>query len=236
MGVPVNPTATVILVVVIIVALAAAAFFAGRLLMRRKHLQTRFGPEYDRAIEQYGDRREAERNLVERERRHSELQLKPLDPAAREKYSAEWTDVQERFVDAPDGAVQEADELITRLMRERGYPTGAHDKRMEMLSVEHGHTLDHYRKAHDIARRSESGDAGTEDLRQAMIHHRALFDELLGRTYRPRADVGPTTRQAADPTSPGATGAVHDGRTDQWIAGPGETATPHVDTSKPEAR
>jgi hypothetical protein len=232
----VNTTAIVILIVVIVVALAAAAVFVGRLTMRRKHLQTRFGPEYDRAVEQYGDRHEAERHLAERERRHSELELKPLDPAAAEKYSAEWTDVQERFVDAPDDAVQEADELITRLMRDRGYPTGAHDKRMEMLAVEHGHTLDHYRKAHDIARRSEAGEAGTEELRQAMIHHRALFDDLLGRTYRARNGVGPTTRQAADPTAPGAIGAVHDGRTDQWTAEPGRTNAPHVDNSKPETR
>ncbi|MET7302496.1 hypothetical protein [Embleya sp. NPDC005575] len=227
-----NTTATVILIVVIVVVLAAAAVFAGRPMLRRRHLQARFGPEYDRAVEQYGDRREAERNLVERERRHSELTLKPLDPAAREKYATEWTAVQERFVDAPDDAVQEADELITRLMRERGYPTGAHDKRMELLSVEHGHTLEHYRKAHEIARRSEAGEAETEDLRQAMIHHRALFDDLLGQPYRPRH--GGTAPNSADSTdSPHAT---HDGHTDQWQAAPGEANSPRLDVSKPEQR
>ncbi|MGC0418305.1 hypothetical protein [Embleya sp. AB8] len=181
-------TTTVILIVVIVLALAAAAGLAGRLVLRRRHLQTRFGPEYDRAIEQYGDRRVAERDLTDRERRHRELDVKPLDPAACDAYAAEWTEVQERFVDAPDDAVQAADELITRLMHERGYPTGAHDKRMELLSVEHGHTLEHYRTAHEIARRSEAGHAETEDLRLAMIHHRALFTDLLGRPYhRPRA-------------------------------------------------
>ncbi|WP_406283836.1 hypothetical protein [Embleya sp. NBC_00896] len=230
-----NTTATVILIVVIVVVLAAAAVFAGRPILRRRHLQTRFGPEYDRAVEQYGDRREAERNLVERERRHSELELRPLDPAARDKYATEWTEVQERFVDAPDAAVQEADELITRLMRERGYPTGAHDKRMELLSVEHGHTLDHYRKAHDIARRSEAGGAETEDLRQAMIHHRALFDDLLGQPYRARHNGSTTTT----PTAPGAAEAAapaRDGRTDRWEAAPGDANSPRVDTSKPDTR
>ncbi|WP_406297977.1 hypothetical protein OG948_20795 [Embleya sp. NBC_00888] len=227
-----NTTATVILIVVIVVVLAAAAVFAGRPMLRRRHLKERFGPEYDRAVEQYGDRREAERNLADRERRHSELTLKPLEPAARERYAIEWTAVQERFVDAPDDAVQEADELITRLMRDRGYPTGAHDKRMELLSVEHGHTLNHYRKAHEIARRSEAGEAQTEDLRQAMIHHRALFDDLLGQAYQPRH--GGTTPTSAAPTDTPA--GAHDGRTDQWQAAPGEANAPRLDVSKPDQR
>ncbi|MGW1997112.1 hypothetical protein [Embleya sp. NPDC001921] len=221
-----NTTATVILIVVIVVVLAAAAVFVGRPMLRRRHLQTRFGPEYDRAVEQYGDRRQAERNLVERERRHSELTLKPLDPGARDKYAAEWTSVQERFVDAPDDAVQEADELITRLMHERGYPTGAHDKRMELLSVEHGHTLEHYRQAHEIARRSEAGHAGTEDLRQAMIHHRALFDDLLGQPYQPRHSAATTTApRTADPEP--------EERAGTWAAEK-DAQPPRLDTSKPE--
>ncbi|MFI1385423.1 hypothetical protein [Embleya sp. NPDC020886] len=236
-----NPTATVILAVVIVVALAAAAF-AGRSILRRRHLQTRFGPEYDRAVEQYGDRREAERNLVDRERRHNELKLEPLDPAAREQYATEWTEVQERFVDAPDDAVQAADELISRLMRERGYPTGAHDKRMELLSVEHGHTLNHYRQAHEIARRSEAGQAETEDLRQAMIHHRALFDDLLGQPYRPRRSEGTRTAPptgATDPTdtagAPRTTGSTRNERTDAWQADQ-DAKGPRLDTTKPETR
>jgi len=227
----VNTTATVILIAVIVVVLAAAAVFAGRPMMRRRHLQSRFGPEYDRAIEQYGDRRTAEQNLADRERRHGELQLRQLDPTAREKYASEWTEVQERFVDAPDAAVQEADELITRLMRELGYPTGAHDKRMELLSVEHGHTLDHYRQAHDIARRSEAGETGTEDLRQAMIHHRALFDDLLGRTYRPRHGA---TTASTEPTA--VDDAPRDGRTSEWAVEPDAARTPRLDTSKPDPR
>lgn len=225
-----NTTATVILIAVIVVVLAAAAVFAGRPMMRRRHLRSRFGPEYDRALEQYGDRRTAEQNLAERERRHSELQLKTLDSAAGEKYASEWTQVQERFVDSPDAAVQEADELITRLMRELGYPTGAHDKRMELLSVEHGHTLDHYRQAHEIARRSEAGETGTEDLRQAMIHHRALFDDLLGRTYRPRHAAGATTASTTADEAP------RDDRTSEWAVDPDAARSPRLDASKGDPR
>jgi hypothetical protein len=166
-------TVLVILVVLILVGVAVV-------MNRRRSLRQRFGPEYDRVVESSEDRRAAERELRERERRHAELELKELDPAARERYAASWEEIQVRFVDAPDQAVGEADELVTRLIADRGYPTGGYDDQVVHLSVEHARTLDHYRKAHDINERNARGEATTEQLRQALVHYRALFADLLG--------------------------------------------------------
>ena len=142
-------------------------------------LRDRFGPEYDRAVSEHG-RREAEAELAERERRVRHLDIKPLSPTARAQYASEWTAVQEQFVDAPQSAVTGAQTLVTAVMKDRGYPTEAFDQTVADLSVEHAATLDHYRAAHDISQRAGSGAASTEELRQAMIHYRALFTELLG--------------------------------------------------------
>ena len=168
-------TVLVILIVVILLLVGAAVMFS-----RRRALRQRFGPEYDRAVESADDRRAAERELRERERRHAELELRPLDPASRERYSTSWEEIQIRFVDAPEQAVGEADELVTRLIAERGYPTGDYDDQLAHLSVEHARTLDHYRQAHDIHERNARGEATTEQLRQALVHYRALFADLLG--------------------------------------------------------
>src|SRR5688572_9513437 len=168
-------TVLVILIVVILLLVGAAVMFS-----RRRALRQRFGPEYDRAVESADDRRAAERELRERERRHAELELRPLDPASRERYSTSWEEIQIRFVDAPEQAVGEADELVTRLIAERGYPTGDYDNQLAHLSVEHARTLDHYRQAHDIHERNARGEATTEQLRQALVHYRALFADLLG--------------------------------------------------------
>jgi hypothetical protein len=195
-------TAIVIIIVAVVLLAAAAVAFP---LVRRNRLRSRFGPEYDRVVQEHG-RRDGEKQLTERERRYRDLDVRELSPEAREKYSMEWAAVQERFVDQPQDAVAEADELITRLMHERGYPTGAHDKRMELLSVRHANTLEHYRAAHSIGRRAAAGEAGTEDLRQAMIHHRALFDDLLG-------------AESHTPKRP-----THDGSTAEWKASDGNAA------------
>jgi uncharacterized membrane protein len=168
---------TVLVIVIVVVLLLVGVAVV---MNRRRSLRQRFGPEYDRAVESADDRRAAERELRERERRHAELELKPLDPAARERYSASWEEIQVRFVDAPEQAVGEADELVTRVIAERGYPTGDYDDQLSHLSVEHSRTLDHYRQAHDIHERNARGEATTEQLRQAFVHYRALFADLLG--------------------------------------------------------
>lgn len=168
------------IIAIIVVILIAAALLVGlSVVNRRRRLRDRFGPEYDRAVSEHG-RREAEAELAERERRVRHLDIKPLSPTARAQYASEWTAVQEQFVDAPQSAVTGAQTLVTAVMKDRGYPTEAFDQTVADLSVEHAATLDHYRAAHDISQRAGSGTASTEELRQAMIHYRALFTELLG--------------------------------------------------------
>jgi len=165
-----------IIVIVAVVLIAAAIWMA----TRRRSLQRRFGPEYERVVSQQDSRLAAERELRERERRHADLELRELSEESRGRYSAAWQEIQARFVDAPNQAVGEADELVTRLIAERGYPTDDYDERLAQLSVEHARTLEHYRDAHDINRLNERGEASTEQLRQALVHYRALFADLLG--------------------------------------------------------
>jgi hypothetical protein len=169
-----------VVLIIVIAIIVIAALAAGSMMMRRRNLRQRFGPEYDRAVEETGSRSDAERELRARERRHAELDLRPLSEESRQRYLQEWEEVQARFVDAPDDAVRAGDDLVTRLVAERGYPTGDFDEQLADLSVEHAHTLSRYREAHEIAERHERGEASTEQLRQALMHYRALFAELVG--------------------------------------------------------
>jgi hypothetical protein len=173
-----STVAVVVIVIVVIVVLGAVGYFA-RGQARRRGLQQRFGPEYDRTVESHESTREAEQELLARQKRHDELEIHPLDPAARERHLAEWRQVQERFVDAPEQAVTEADRLLVVVMGERGYPTEGYEQQVSDLSVEHAGTIDRYRQAHDISAQAEAKKASTEDLRQAMVHYRTLFTELL---------------------------------------------------------
>ncbi|MFF0558143.1 hypothetical protein [Streptomyces sp. NPDC004266] len=167
----------IVIPVVVVIALIVLAVALDR--RRRRRLRERFGPEYDRAVDDAGSRRAAEHDLGAREKRHEALDIKPLSSGARERYAQQWSSVQEQFVDRPDGAVHDADTLVTSLMRERGYPTEDFEQQMRDLSVEHGRTLEHYQAAHEINALSSSHQATTEQLRGAMVHYRALFDELL---------------------------------------------------------
>jgi hypothetical protein len=187
-----SSTQIIVLVIVIIavVVLAAVVWPA----MRRRSLRRRFGPEYDRLVSEQDNRGAAERELRERERRHAELELRPLAPESRARYAAAWEELQIRFVDTPSEAVTAGDELVTRLVAERGYPTSDYDEQLAHLSVEHARTLGHYRDAHEIHLRNERGEATTEQLRQALVHYRALFADLLGedpvqRPDHPRPDA-----------------------------------------------
>jgi hypothetical protein len=163
----------VIAVVVVLVIVVAIAAVASR--RRRHHLQQRFGSEYDRTVEGADRRREAERDLRDREARHDELELRPLSEASRQRYTEQWQDMQSGFVDRPQVAVADADRLITDLMRERGYPVDDFDTRSELVSVDHPDVVENYRTAHGIAVRTVEGRTSTEDLRQAVISYRALF-------------------------------------------------------------
>jgi hypothetical protein len=163
--------------VVVVLALIVAAASRSR---RRRQLQEGFGPEYDRTVESTGDRREAERELQQRQERRQQLDIRELSPAARQRYADSWRDVQTRFVDDPGSSVGEADRLVQTVMSERGYPTDDFEQRAADVSVDHPHVVDHYRAAHTVWAANERGEASTEDLRQALVHYRALFDELLG--------------------------------------------------------
>ncbi|MFF4614755.1 hypothetical protein [Nonomuraea jabiensis] len=180
---------TTLIWVAVVAVVAVALVAVGYLVLqqrRRDHLRERFGPEYERIVAEHDNRREAEQELLDRERRHAELDLHPLTEQSRDTYANRWTEVQERFVDAPGFAVTEADQLVTAVMAERGYPTEDYEERLSTLSVGHAKTLDHYRTAHEISGRAARKEASTEDLRQAMVHYRALFEELLQETTRGR--------------------------------------------------
>jgi len=168
------------IVIGIVVAIVVLGVVASVLRTRRsRSLQDRFGREYDRTVDKAGGRREAEQELRRREKRHDELELRPLSQDARERYLRQWQVTQRRFVDDPPGAVSEADNLVQQVMRDRGYPVEDFEQRAADISVEHPELVEKYRTANGIARASERGEASTEDLRHSVRHYRALFVELL---------------------------------------------------------
>jgi hypothetical protein len=177
-------------VIVAIVVIVALAVWAAMRKRRTESLRRQFGPEYDRAVDGAESSREAESELERRRRRRADLDIRPLASGARVRYAEQWRDVQARFVDDPTGAVAQADTLVTQVMRERGYPMDDFDQRAADVSVDHPDVVEDYRSAHDISTRSANGQAETEDLRQAMVHYRALFEQLL------EEDMGQDVRQA----------------------------------------
>ena len=171
-----NETLLIVVAVVAVLAVAGSWFFQRR---QSEHLRSRFGPEYEHEVEEKGSRRKAEAELRGREKRVDKLDIRPLEPSARQGFLQRWTEVQAQFVDDPAKAVAYADDLLAEVMRTRGYPVSDFDQRAGDVSVDHPKVVEHYRSGHEIALKHERGDAGTEDLRQAMIHYRALFDELV---------------------------------------------------------
>src|ERR1017187_3776432 len=197
---------TGIIVAIVVAVMVAAALVIGVMaVMRRRRLQQRFGPEYDRVAGERDSKLKADSELAERERRVRDLDIQPLTDTARASYAAQWADIQERFVDAPADAVAGSQLLVAAVMTDRGYPTEHQDQVLADLSVEHSDTLDHYRAAEQISASAASGMASTEDLRLAMIHYRALFGDLLGDPAD--AVPGPAATEpgqiiAADDTTP----------------------------------
>ena len=174
-----DPKLIVLGVVLVVLVVVAIALYVRKRNHTTAELRDRFGPEYDRAVKQHGSERKAEAKLADRETRVDLLQIRSLDLAERERYLAQWQAVQSRFVDYPKGAVVEADELISSLMQTRGYPVSDFDQRAADISVDHPRVVENYRSGHNIALRLGTGEASTEELRTAMIHHRSLFDELV---------------------------------------------------------
>jgi hypothetical protein len=166
-------------VTVILVVAALAWLYVRRRRTTTAELRQRFGPEYERAVQEHGSERQAEAQLADREKRVERLKIRDLDPTERERFSSQWTSLQSRFVDDPKGAVTEADQLVSSLMQTRGYPVADFNQRAADISVDHPKVVANYRSAHEIALRLEQGEASTEDLRTAMIHYRSLFEELV---------------------------------------------------------
>ena len=147
---------------------------------RTERLRKHFGPEYERAVGEAGDQRAGEQELVARERKRQKLDIVALSPETHAMYAEHWRTVQAAFVDDPSRAVGDADRLVTQVMRERGYPIDDFDQRASDISVDHPDMVEHYRAAHTLHLAQEKGDIGTEAQRQAFVHYRALFEQLLG--------------------------------------------------------
>lgn len=168
----------------IVVAAAVVIFVAAIIIASRRsrdtdRLKNRFGPEYERTVSEVGDEKAAEKELLARERKRNELDIRPLAPAALDGYVTRWRAVQTAFVDHPSSAVGEADLLVTEVMRDRGYPVDDFDRQAADISVDHPTVVANYRAAHDIHLAQQEGDVGTEQQRQAFVHYRALFTKLL---------------------------------------------------------
>lgn len=174
-----NRIVVVIAVIVIAVIMAAIIAFITSHKRRSQKLREHFGPEYDRVMRQEGDTRKAEGVLEFRQQRREKFNIHPLSATDRSSFGVRWNEVQARFVDDPRGAVTVADSLVTDVMQARGYPIGEFEQRAADLSVDYPMIVDNYRAAQDIAVRHSAAKASTEDLRQAMVHYRALFQELL---------------------------------------------------------
>ena len=166
----------VIVIAVVLIALAVAMAARRR---RTMALRERFGPEYDRTVGAREDQRAAEADLRGRERERARLDIKPLSEAARVRYTEEWRVLQQRFVDQPEEATTEAYDLINRVMEERGYPMRDFDARADLVSVDHPDVVENYRVAHGIHERARQHEATTEELREALLRYRSLFEELL---------------------------------------------------------
>jgi hypothetical protein len=165
--------------VVILVIAVVAWLYVQKRRSTTASLRQKFGPEYERAVHQQGSERKAEAKLADRQERVKKLNVRDLDPMEREHFSKQWESVQSRFVDSPRGAVTEADDLVSSLMKTRGYPVSDFDQRAADISVDHPRVVENYRSGHDIALRVGENGASTEDLRTAMIHYRSLFEELV---------------------------------------------------------
>jgi hypothetical protein len=174
-----DPRLIAVAVVLVVIIAVIAWMYVRKRRSTTAGLRQKFGPEYDRAVLAHGSSSKAEAKLADREKRIDKLNIRDLDVMERERYSKEWQAVQSRFVDSPKGAVAEADDLVSSVMKARGYPVADFDQRAADISVDHPRVVENYRSAHEIALRAGKEAATTEDLRTAMIHYRSLFEELV---------------------------------------------------------
>jgi len=170
--------AAITAIVVFIVGGFLGVYFSRR--QRTKRLQKKFGPEYDHAVKEIGDQSEAEDELDARLERVESLDILELSMEQKHHYADKWQSAQAKFVDQPMVAIREANQLIKEIMHEKGYPVEDFERRAADISVDHPDLVMNYRGMRDIVEKSEHEDISTEELRQAMIHSRSLFEELLG--------------------------------------------------------
>jgi len=175
-----DPTTVAVVAGIAVVVLLAAVVMGNK--RRSAKLEERFGPEYTHTVDTYGDKRKAEAELAAREKRVEKLSIRALQPDERDRFSQRWQTAQARFVDEPARAVTDASALVKEALMARGYPMGDFEQRAADISVDHPAVVSNYRAAREIAQKNESGNATTEDLRQAMVHYRALFQDLLQTT------------------------------------------------------
>jgi hypothetical protein len=174
-----DPKLIALAAVVFVIIAVLAWLYVRKRRRTTAELRLKFGPEYQRAVLAHGSERKAEAKLADREKRVEKLEIRDLDPADHERFVKRWESLQSRFVDSPKGAVAEADDLVSSVMKTRGYPISDFDQRAADISVDHPRVVENYRAAHEIALRAGKDAANTEDLRTAMIHYRSLFDELV---------------------------------------------------------
>jgi hypothetical protein len=186
-----NTTALIIVIAGVAVAVAAIFFYVN---YRSRRLRSKFGPEYSRAVEETGSKYRAESKLEKLEKRVDKFSIHPLPPEAAVRFRDSWRAIQAGFVDNPKIALTNADRLLGEVMSARGYPVADFEERAAEISVNHALVVDHYRAGHEIAIRHAQGRATTEDMRQAMIHYRTLFDDLLGAPEMVRAKSAGSSR------------------------------------------
>jgi hypothetical protein len=174
-----DPKLIALVAVVIVIIAVLAWLYVRKRRSTTADLRLKFGPEYERAVLKHGSERKAQSKLEDREKRVEKLNIRDLDSMEHERFSKRWEAVQSRFVDSPKGAVAEADDLVSSVMKARGYPVSDFDQRAADISVDHPRVVENYRSAHEIALRVGKDQATTEDLRTAMIHYRSLFEELV---------------------------------------------------------
>lgn len=183
-----STTQLVIIIAAVLIVIAGVAIWLSSRKSRTNRLRTQFGgAEYSRTLQEGGNQRKAEAALDQRAERVDAMHIRPLAPGDRARFLETWGKVQSHFVDSPGGAVIEADQLLGDVMSTRGYPVSDFEQRVADISVDHPLVLDNYRVAHHSALRQARGQASTEELRQAMIHFRTLFEDLLGQTEAARA-------------------------------------------------
>jgi hypothetical protein len=169
----------IIVIAVIVIVVLGVVVWAMKRKQQTEQLREKFGPEYDYTVSKAGDEREAEEELIEREKRVDSLEIRDLSPQERARFTREWEATQAEFVDSPAVAVEKADRLIQVVMKERGFPVADFEQRTADISVLYPSVVSNYREGHKIAQKSGRNGVSTEDLRQAMVYYRSLFEELL---------------------------------------------------------